>query len=1135
MKDRYALGLDIGTVSVGWSVVNLDKNRIEDLGVRIFEKPENPKDGTSLALPRRTARSARRRLRRRRQRLNYLKDFFVQNSILDGNRIEYVLSPEHNHEFNPYQLRAKGLRQQLSPEELFVALYHIAKRRGYKSNRKVIEEESKEGDSRRVLAAIKANDVILSKYQSVGQALAEDGKFLAHKRNKRDDYTNSFIRQNFLDEITTILHTQQQFYPQLSDNSIHLLLEGDAKNGNKNGLFYQRPFMTHELINKMRGKCPLEKGEPRAPKASYDFEMFRLAQDLAHLKYTLNVDTSDIDPNSPEWLQRKQLQQKIKDAGGKLALTAEQIQACVTKCQQTRKVTYRAIREILGYKNDPTFNFDYIRGKAPKAEDLKKDPFAQEKNTFAELKFYHDVKKAAAASPSDWQRLEADHDLFNQLGEILTCDKTDEDILPKLHRLHLSDKTINQLMKLSYSGFGHLSIKAIRRITPELLKGNGTTYDKAMEAAGYHFAARLSGEKSKLPPLSKDEANQITNPVVRRAISQTIKVVNAVIHKHGLPYRIGLECANDLSRSFDDRRKIKQRQDENAANNQKIIERLKTEYHITNPTGLQIVKMQLYNEQDGKSPYSGDDISIDQLFSDDNYGQIDHIIPFSRCGNDSRANKVLCLNSENQEKGDRTPYEQWGGDPDRWKEIEAVVNANPKLNYKKKRILATTPPDEQWNKRAINDTRYISRFMSNYIKQHLDFQDNNGHRQTVILPAGGITTTLRKLWHIPAKDRDADCLHHSVDATIIALVDQGRIQKLQERARLIDRFGKKLERGWFADSIRQEMLDSITDHTTGEVSEADLKDLIQNFLPWPNFDKELRLRESQPKKNDTLAIWRDQFRDLYKDQDDEFRNSIHPIFVSRMPKRNGTGAVNKDTLRSPKTRDNDGKTRSVRMPLSKVALKELDNSVTKDTDPELYQQLKKRLEANGDDPQKAFAEPVYKSDKQFDKNGHPISPVSGIKVYSANPETSGFLINNGKTYVNNGSMVRVDIYKKANAKGKIEHFFVPVYANQIRKGRPDVKPTRILPTPKGFADVDGSFDFVCSLFPNDYVKFEFIKSGQSVVEEGYYSSYDVAGGTISLLPQTSASKDQKIRVSARPAIIANRLDIDVLGDNYPWK
>ena len=45
---RYTLGLDIGIASVGWAIIDIDKNRIEDLGVRIFNKAENPKNGEPL-------------------------------------------------------------------------------------------------------------------------------------------------------------------------------------------------------------------------------------------------------------------------------------------------------------------------------------------------------------------------------------------------------------------------------------------------------------------------------------------------------------------------------------------------------------------------------------------------------------------------------------------------------------------------------------------------------------------------------------------------------------------------------------------------------------------------------------------------------------------------------------------------------------------------------------------------------------------------------------------------------------------------------------------------------------------------------------------------------------------------------
>ncbi|PGU11496.1 hypothetical protein COD23_30555, partial [Bacillus thuringiensis] len=66
---RYVLGLDIGIASCGWAVINQEKERIEDLGVRIFDKAENPKDGKSLAAPRRDARSTRRTLRRKKHRM----------------------------------------------------------------------------------------------------------------------------------------------------------------------------------------------------------------------------------------------------------------------------------------------------------------------------------------------------------------------------------------------------------------------------------------------------------------------------------------------------------------------------------------------------------------------------------------------------------------------------------------------------------------------------------------------------------------------------------------------------------------------------------------------------------------------------------------------------------------------------------------------------------------------------------------------------------------------------------------------------------------------------------------------------------------------------------------------------------
>ena len=203
---KYSLGLDIGTTSVGWAVIDLEKERIHDLGVRIFERPEDPQNGDSLAKPRRDARSARHRLKRRRQRLNYLKRFFVNEKILTQAQIAEILDPKSTYnKLDVYALRDKALNHKLTAEELFKVLYQISKRRGFKSNRKSVEETDREGG--RVSKALTINEQLLAErgYKTVGQALAQDEKYTEHKRNKRDSYTNSFARADFIHELEEII------------------------------------------------------------------------------------------------------------------------------------------------------------------------------------------------------------------------------------------------------------------------------------------------------------------------------------------------------------------------------------------------------------------------------------------------------------------------------------------------------------------------------------------------------------------------------------------------------------------------------------------------------------------------------------------------------------------------------------------------------------------------------------------------------------------------------------------------------------------------------------------------------------------------------------------------------------------
>ena len=160
-----------------------------------------------------------------------------------------------------------------------------------------------------------------------------------------------------------------------------------------------------------------------------------------------------------------------------------------------------------------------------------------------------------------------------------------------------------------------------------------------------------------MPPLGEDEKNTITSPVVLRAVSQSIKVINAIIRERGCsPTFINIELAREMAKDFQERMKIKKEQDENRAENERIIERLRTEYGRQNPTGLDLVKYRLFEEQGGVCAYSLKQMSLEHLFDAD-YAEVDHIIPYSISFDDSRKNKVLVLANENRDKGNRLPLQ----------------------------------------------------------------------------------------------------------------------------------------------------------------------------------------------------------------------------------------------------------------------------------------------------------------------------------------------------------------------------------------------------------------------------------------------------------------------------------------------
>ncbi|MDY6299314.1 MAG: hypothetical protein SPL46_04780, partial [Selenomonadaceae bacterium] len=125
----YGIGLDIGISSVGWAAVALDHQDapcgILDMGARIFDAAENPKDGASLAAPRREKRSQRRRLRRHRHRNERIRRMLLKEGLLTEAELTGLFDGALE---DIYALRTRALDEALTMLEFARVLLHLSQR-----------------------------------------------------------------------------------------------------------------------------------------------------------------------------------------------------------------------------------------------------------------------------------------------------------------------------------------------------------------------------------------------------------------------------------------------------------------------------------------------------------------------------------------------------------------------------------------------------------------------------------------------------------------------------------------------------------------------------------------------------------------------------------------------------------------------------------------------------------------------------------------------------------------------------------------------------------------------------------------------------------------------------------------------
>ncbi len=789
---NLTLGLDLGPNSIGWALVDEERQTIVGLGVRVFpegvDKFDTAKE-VSRNEDRRTARGMRRQVQRRARRKRILAEQLTRTGLLpeQPNELESLMGQD------PYELRARALSEKLTPHELGRVFLHLAQRRGFLSNRK---RDRGDSEVKGMLAEIEALSEAMAtgnEPQMLGQLLAAKLRNLDHANRTDDDHVRHrhTERRMYEEEFERIWERQRGFgHEALLTDPLKYGRAGRQKFPGKprprprgtspleaygiHGLiFFQRPMYWPKSAV---GLCELEPKQPRCPRAHRHAQWFRLLQEVNNLRY---VDLGD-------------------GRRAEQPLSAEQRTLLLAKLAEKDRMTFDEIRKALGFLETVRFNLE--RGKRPSLAGMTVD-----------------VRMAKAVGKQWHEREEDEKDAVVRL--LLDNEADDDETLGRLRERHgmTAEEADAALGADLPAGYVMLSLKAIDKLLPHLRKGMvyqsaSNPEQSALHAAGYMDPKSLRRRIFDVLPdpvrMRDCPIGDIPNPVVRRTLVELRKLVNAILRQYGKPAAVHVEMGRDVKtrpqqgteahrRYQDQLARMRDNEQRHAQAAEKLRER------GMKPNRDARIRYLLWEDQNHTCAYSGEPISLDQLYG----GQVDvdHVLPYSRCLDDSQGNKVVCFRRENDAKGSRTPYE-WlaAAQPDRYEQICQRASRwmkDGRISYPKyRRFLQKELKLDDFIDRQLNDTRYIARATGEYLRCLFEA----GH--AVLGLKGQLTAELRWQWGLdtvlaelpdspawqqqsklaPGEKNRADHRHHAIDAVVIALTNRRRLQQL---ARIRQRSG----------------------------------------------------------------------------------------------------------------------------------------------------------------------------------------------------------------------------------------------------------------------------------------------------------------------------------------------------------
>ena len=753
---KYILALDIGIASVGWAVLDKESENVIEAGSNIF--PEASAADNQL---RRDMRGAKRNNRRLKTRINDFIKLWENNNL----SIPQFKSTEI------VGLKVRAITEEITLDELYLILYSYLKHRGISYLEDALDDTVSGSNAYANGLKLNAKELethypceiqqerlnTIGKYRGQSQIINDNGEVL--------DLSNVFTIGAYRKEIQRVFEIQRKYHPELTDEFCdgYMLIfkrkrkyyegPGNEKSRTDYGIFTTQLDANGDYIKKdnifekLIGKCSVYPEELRAAAASYTAQEYNLLNDLNNL----TINGRKLEEN-----EKHEIVERIKSSN----------------TINIRKI----ISDCMGENID-----DFAGARIDKSG----------KEIFHKFEVYNKMRKALleiGIDISNYSREELD-----KIGYIMTINTDKEALMEAFQESWIGlPEEVKQCfidMRKSngalFNKWQSFSLKIMNELIPEmyaqpkeqmtLLTEMGVTKGTQEEFAGLKYIP--------VDVVSED----IFNPVVRRSVRISFKILNAVLKKYKALDTIVIEMPRDRN-SEEQKKRINDSQKLNEKEMEYIEKKLAVTYGIKlSPSDFSSqkqlsLKLKLWNEQDGRCLYSGKTIDPNDIINNPQLFEIDHIIPRSISFDDARSNKVLVYRSENQKKGNQTPYYYLTHSHSEWsfEQYKAtVMNLSKKKEYaiSRKKIQNLLYSEDitkmdvlkGFINRNINDTSYASRLVLNTIQNF--FMANDADTKVKVIK-GSYTHQMRSNLKLD-KNRDESYSHHAVDAMLIGYSELG--------------------------------------------------------------------------------------------------------------------------------------------------------------------------------------------------------------------------------------------------------------------------------------------------------------------------------------------------------------------------